>query len=67
VATAGAEVKDPKRNVPLGIMLALLIVTVFYMLVAVAAVGAQPAAMFEGQEAGLAVILQNVTGKSGQR
>ncbi len=64
VATAGAEVKDPKRNVPLGIMLALLIVTVFYMLVAVAAVGAQPAAMFEGQEAGLAVILQNVTGKS---
>ncbi|WP_408058336.1 APC family permease [Undibacterium crateris] len=64
VATAGAEVKDPKRNVPLGIMLALLVVTVFYMLVAVAAVGAQPAHMFEGQEAGLAVILQNVTGKS---
>ena len=34
------------------------------MLVAVAALGAQPAAMFEGQEAGLAVILQNVTGKA---
>ena len=64
VATAGAEVKDPKRNVPLGIMAALIVVTVFYMLVAVAAVGAQPASMFQGQEAGLAVILQNVTGKS---
>ncbi|WP_416200226.1 APC family permease [Undibacterium sp. CCC3.4] len=63
VATAGAEVKDPKRNVPLGIMAALLIVTVFYLFVAVAAVGAQPAALFAGQEAGLAVILQNVTGK----
>jgi len=64
VATAGAEVKDPKRNVPLGIMAALIVVTVFYMLVAVAAVGAQPANLFEGQEAGLAVILQNVTGKA---
>ncbi len=64
VATAGAEVKDPKRNIPLGIMVALLVVTVFYLLVAVAAMGAQPAAMFAGQEAGLAVILQNVTGKS---
>ncbi len=64
VATAGAEVKDPKRNIPLGIMTALLVVTVFYLLVAVAAMGAQPAAMFAGQEAGLAVILQNVTGKA---
>lgn len=64
VATAGSEVKDPRRNVPLGILAALVIVTVFYLLVAVAAMGAQPASMFEGQEAGLAVILQNVTGKA---
>lgn len=64
VATAGGEVKNPKRNVPLGILAALLIVTVFYMLVSIAALGAQPAAMFQGQEAGLAVILQNVTGKA---
>lgn len=64
IATAGAEVKNPQRNVPLGIMAALLIVTVFYLLVSVAAVGAQPASMFAGQEAGLAVILQNVTGQA---
>ena len=64
IATAGAEVKNPQRNVPLAIMAALIIVTVFYMLVSVAAVGAQPASMFAGQEAGLAVILQNVTGKA---
>ncbi|MET0746479.1 MAG: amino acid permease [Microvirga sp.] len=64
VATAGEEVHDPERNVPLGIMAALVIVTVFYMLVAVAAIGAQPASLFEGQEAGLAVILQNVTGQA---
>ncbi|NHZ34370.1 APC family permease [Massilia rubra] len=64
VATAGEEVRNPTRNVPIGILAALVIVTVFYMLVAVAALGAQPARMFEGQEAGLAVILQNVTGKA---
>ncbi len=64
VATAGSEVRDPKRNVPLGILAALIIVTVFYLVVAVAAMGAQPASKFEGQEAGLAVILQNVSGKA---
>jgi len=62
IATAGSEVNNPKRNVPIGILAALGIVTFFYMLVAVAAVGAQPAAKFVGQEAGLAVILQDVTG-----
>ncbi len=64
IATAGSEVTNPKRNVPLGLMAALGIVTLFYMLVAVAAVGAQPAAKFIGQEAGLAVILQDVTGQA---
>ena len=64
IATAGSEVDNPKRNVPIGIMAALGIVTVFYLLVAVAALGAQPASKFAGQEAGLAVILQQVTGKT---
>ena len=64
IATAGEEVKHPMRDVPIGILAALVIVTVFYMLVALAAIGAQPAHMFEGQQAGLSVILQNVTGKA---
>jgi APA family basic amino acid/polyamine antiporter len=64
IATAGEEVDNPTRNVPIGILAALLIVTVFYMVVAVAALGAQPAARFAGQEAGLSVILQTVTGKA---
>lgn len=63
VATAGAEVKNPKRNVPLGIILALLIVVAAYIAVAVAAMGAQPAAEFDGQEAGLSAILEKVTGQ----
>jgi APA family basic amino acid/polyamine antiporter len=64
IATAGEEVKNPMRDVPIGILAALGIVTVFYILVALAAIGAQPAHMFEGQQAGLSVILQNVTGKA---
>ncbi|QYF96011.1 amino acid permease [Massilia sp. PAMC28688] len=64
VATAGEEARNPTRNVPIGILAALGIVTLFYMLVAVAAVGAQPAEMFADQKAGLSVILQNVTGSA---
>jgi basic amino acid/polyamine antiporter, APA family len=64
ISTAGAEVRNPTRNVPLGIMLALLIVIVGYVLVALAALGAQNMSEFAHQEAGLAVILQQVTGHS---
>ncbi len=62
VSTAAEEVKNPRRNLPLAIMLSLLIVTGAYVLVAVAAVGAQPWTVFAGQEAGLAVILHHLTG-----
>ncbi len=62
VSTAGEEVDDPRRTLPLAIILSLLIVTAAYILVAVAAIGAQPWSAFAGQEAGLAVILHNLTG-----
>ncbi len=64
VATAAAETRDPKRNVPRGILAALGIVTIVYMAVAFAAIGAQPVAKFDGQEAGLSEILKAVTGRA---
>ena len=64
VSTAGEEVENPRRNLPLAIMLALVIVTTVYVLVAFTAMGAQPAAEFEGQSAGLATILEKVTGST---
>ncbi len=64
VSTAGEEVENPRRNLPLAILLALVIVTTFYVLVALFALGAQPVTEFEGQEAGLATILQNITGST---
>lgn len=62
ITTAGDEVKNPRRNMPLAIIISLVIVTVIYVLVAFAAVGAQPQAAFKGQEAGLAAILETLTG-----
>ena len=62
VSTAGDEVKNPQRTMPRAIIAALLVVTAVYLLVAVAALGAQPWPEFKGEEAGLAVILDNATG-----
>jgi basic amino acid/polyamine antiporter, APA family len=64
VSTAGEEVKNPRRNMPLAIMIALVVVTGLYIAVSVVALGAQPASGFEDQEAGLAAILQNITGST---
>ena len=64
MSTAGEEVKNPRRNLPLAIIGALVIVTSIYVAVAVVAVAAQPVAAFEGQEAGLSNILESVTGST---
>jgi APA family basic amino acid/polyamine antiporter len=64
VSTAGEEVHNPRRNLPLAILFATVIVTTFYVLVSVAALGAQPYQDFEGQEAGLAAILRIITGSN---
>ncbi len=64
VSTAGEEVKNPRRTMPLAIIIALVTVTSLYVLVAIVAVAAQPMAAFEGQEAGLAAILEEVTGST---
>jgi amino acid transporter len=64
VSTAGEEVKNPRRTMPRAILIALVTVTLVYVAVAVVAVAAQPAAQFEGQQAGLAAILEKITGSS---
>ncbi|MFF7415365.1 amino acid permease [Streptomyces lydicus] len=64
VSTAGEEVKNPRRTLPLAIICALVVVTAVYVLVALVGIGAQPWTAFSGQEAGLSTILAKVTGSS---
>jgi amino acid transporter len=64
VSTAGEEVKNPRRNLPLAIIGALCIVTAIYVAVAIVAVAAQPLGAFKDQDAGLANILEAVTGST---
>jgi amino acid transporter len=64
VSTAGDEVKNPHKTLPLAILIALVTVTSLYILTALVAVAAQPYTAFEGQEAGLSQILENITGQN---
>ncbi|MFC7488820.1 APC family permease [Knoellia sp. CPCC 206453] len=67
VSTAGEEVKDPQKALPRALMAALVIVISVYVLVALAGIGAQPLEQFSSdqqQSAGLAVILENITGNA---
>ncbi|MEU3304696.1 amino acid permease [Streptomyces sp. NPDC006678] len=66
VSTAGEEVRNPRRTIPLALLFTLLTVTALYVAVAIAGVGAQPVGRFGEQadagEAVLAEILRDVTG-----
>ncbi|WP_214327589.1 amino acid permease [Nonomuraea sediminis] len=64
-STAGEEAKNPKRDLPLAILFSLLIVTVIYVLVSVAAIGAMPWQEFnpETTEASLSLIVVKATGQ----
>nr|WP_229785492.1 amino acid permease [Paenarthrobacter histidinolovorans] len=61
-STAGDEAKNPQRDLPRAIVISMAAVTVLYVAVAVAAVGARPWGWFDGQESALVRILEEVTG-----
>jgi basic amino acid/polyamine antiporter, APA family len=62
VSTGSEETKRPQRDLPIAIVGSLLIATVLYILVALAAVGALPADRLAGQDAPLATALSDGAG-----
>ena len=62
VSTASEESKNPARDLPIAIVGSLMISTIFYILVAIGAIGLVPAADLAGSEAPLADALQDGAG-----
>ena len=62
VSTASEESKNPSRDLPIAIVGSLTISTIFYILVAIGAIGLVPAADLAGSEAPLADALQDGAG-----
>ncbi|RLP83347.1 amino acid permease [Mycetocola lacteus] len=60
-STAGEEALNPRRDLPRAILLSLGIVTVIYILVAIAALGAHPWTEFTENGPTLAAILDEIT------
>jgi basic amino acid/polyamine antiporter, APA family len=60
VSTAAEEVRNPNRNVPLGLMGTLIVCTTIYVLVAAGAVGTTPYTQLAGNTEPLASILRTL-------
>lgn len=62
-STAGEEAKNPQKDLPRAIMIAMFLVTAIYVLVAVAAIGAREWNWFASSEAALVQIVSEITGQ----
>jgi basic amino acid/polyamine antiporter, APA family len=62
VSTAGAEAREPKRDLPIAVVGSLLIATVIYILVAITAVGLAPVDRLAGSDAPLTDALRSGAG-----
>ncbi len=61
VVNASEEAVNPQRNIPLAIIMALIVVTAVYVMVAVSSLGVQPAGDFAGHQGSLTMILERAT------
>ncbi|MFE3649028.1 amino acid permease [Streptomyces sp. NPDC059152] len=61
ITTAGEEARNPRRNIPLAILICIGVVTVLYCLVALAAIGALSSGQVAGRPAALSLIVDRVT------
>ncbi|WP_250292870.1 amino acid permease [Streptomyces atroolivaceus] len=64
ITTAGEEVKNPRRNIPIAIMICIGVVTLLYCAVALGAIGARGADAVGDKPAALSLVVDKVTGSS---
>ncbi|MGW3163798.1 amino acid permease [Streptomyces sp. NPDC001142] len=64
ITTAGEEVKDPRRNIPIAIMVCIGLVTLLYCAVALAAIGALGPRDVADKPAALSIVVDQVTGSA---
>ncbi|MFD7813011.1 amino acid permease [Streptomyces sp. NPDC059785] len=64
ITTAGEEAKNPRRNVPIAILICIGVVTLLYCAVALAAIGAVGADEVGGRPAALSYVVNQVTGSA---
>jgi APA family basic amino acid/polyamine antiporter len=62
ITTAGEEAKNPRRDIPVAIMVCMGLVTLLYCAVAVAAIGAIGGDQVAGRPAALSYVVNQVTG-----
>ncbi|GAB1338385.1 amino acid permease [Streptomyces sp. E-15] len=64
ITTAGEEAKNPRRDVPVAIMVCMGLVTLLYCAVALAAIGAIGGDQVAGRPAALSYVVNEVTGSA---
>ncbi|MFF1700836.1 amino acid permease [Streptomyces sp. NPDC058252] len=64
ITTAGEEAKNPRRNIPIAILICIGLVTLLYCAVAMAAIGAIGGDEVGGRQAALSYVVNEVTGST---
>ena len=64
IVNVAEEVRNPQRTLPLAIILALVITTLFYIAISVVCVLSLPTAQLAQTDAPLAILYSNITGRS---
>ncbi|MEU3653641.1 amino acid permease [Streptomyces sp. NPDC032161] len=64
ITTAGEEVRNPRRNIPIAIMVCIGLVTLLYCAVALAAIGALGPRDVADKPAALSIVVDQVTGSA---
>jgi amino acid transporter len=65
VASVSEEIKNPKKNIPLGMIVSVITVTILYTLILIVTVGILPASTFSGSLTPIADAAKNIAGTPG--